>query len=58
MLIAFFAPRVQLAKLCESALAQQFAASPALMLCDIGLLLRSQRTRGVKSCSGKPAKIM
>jgi hypothetical protein len=56
MLIAFFAPRVQLAKLCESALAQQFAASPALMLCDIGLLLRSQRTRGVKSCSGKPAK--
>ena len=56
MLIAFLALRVQLAKLCKSALAQQFAASPALMLCDIGLLLRSQRTRGVKSCSGKPAK--
>ena len=48
MLIAFLALRVQLAKLCKSALAQQFAASPALMLCDIGLLLRSQRTRGVK----------
>ena len=41
MLIAFLAPRVQLAKLCESGLAQQFAASPALLLCDIGLLLRS-----------------
>ena len=35
MLIAFLAPRVQLAKLCESGLAQQFAASPALLLCDI-----------------------
>jgi hypothetical protein len=56
MLIAFLALRVQLHKLCESGLAQQFAASPALLLCDIGLLLRSQRTRGVKSCSGKPAK--
>ena len=41
MLIAFFALRVQLAKLCESGLAQQFAASPALLLCDIRLLLRS-----------------
>ena len=58
MLIAFFAPRVQLAKLCESALAQQFAASPALLLCDIGLLLRSQRTRGVQSCSGKPVNFL
>ena len=56
MLIAFFALRVQVAKLCKTVLAQQFAASPALLLCDIRLLLRSQRTRGVKSCSGKPAK--
>jgi hypothetical protein len=58
MLIAFFAPRVQLAKLCESALAQQFAASPALLLCDIRPLLPLLRTRGLKSCSGTPEKIM
>ena len=41
MLIAFLAPSLQLHKLCESVLAQQFAASPALLLCDIRLLLRS-----------------
>ena len=41
MLIAFLAPRVQRANLCESVLAQQFVASPALLLCDIRLLLRS-----------------
>ena len=52
MLIAFLALRVQLAKLCKSVLAQQFAASPAVMLCDATLVLRSQRTRGVQSCSG------
>ena len=57
MLIAFFAPSLQVAKLCESGLAQQFAASPALLLCDISLLLRSQRTRGLKSCSGSLQKL-
>ena len=56
MLIAFLALRVQLAKLCKSALAQQFAASPAVMLCDIGLLLRSQRTRGVKKLQRQACK--
>ena len=56
MLIAFLAPRVQLAKLCTSGFAQQFAASQALLLCDIRPLLRSQHTRGLKSCSGRFAK--
>ena len=56
MLIAFLAPRVQLAKLCTSGFAQQFAASQALLLCDIRPLLRSQHTRGLKSCSGSLAQ--
>ena len=56
MLIAFLALRVQLHKLCESVLAQQFTASPALLLCDIRPLLRSQSTRSLKSCSGSLQK--
>ena len=57
MLIAFLALRVQLAKLCESALAQQFATSPALLLCDIGLLLRSQRTVAQKLRAARQKRI-
>ena len=56
MLIAFLAPRVQLAKLCKAVLAQLVSASPALLVCDIRLLLRSQRTSGLKSCSASQAK--